>query len=360
MTMAILAALLFGKNVTPKDRMLAAASYNLNSSDSVLELVKKIVLGTGIIEGLGALVLAFRFVPQFGWARGAWMSIFTSISAFCNAGFDILGNDFGSLVDYAQDPLVNIPIMLLITVGGIGFVVWSDLFYLVTKRRRLSVYSKLVLIISAAVLFGGALGFAIFEWNNPATIGDMSVGGKIMSSLFQSVTLRTAGFCTIDNGALTQNSAMLGIALMFIGGAAGSTAGGVKVVTVGVIFYTVWSVIRGKTEISIFKRRITTDTFSRAVAAFAMQILLIAIGTCIIVSVSGQDLVAVMYEVTSAVDTVGISMGLTPDFGAVSKLTLMALMYVGRVGIFTVACAIMERFNPRSSSLRYPDANILV
>ncbi len=360
MTMAILAALLFGKSVTPKDKMLAAASYNLNSSDSVLDLVKRIVLGTAIIEGFGALLLAIRFVPQFGWGRGLWMSIFTSVSGFCNAGFDILGNDFASLTAYAEDPLVNIVIMLLIVIGGIGFFVWNDLYYFVKARRRLSVYSKLVLILTAVVLLGGAAGFAAFEWNNPETIGDMSVGGKIMSSLFQSVTLRTAGFCTVDNGALTQSSAVLGIILMFIGGAAGSTAGGVKIVTVGVIFYTIWCVIRGRTEISIFKRRITSDTFTRAVAAFAMQLVLIGVGTCIIVCTSGQDMLAVMYEVTSAVDTVGISMGLTPSFGAVSKLTLMVLMYVGRVGIFTVACAIMERFNRPQSSLRYPDANILI
>ena len=360
MTMAVLAALLFGKSVTPKDRMLVAASYNLNSSDSVLDLVKSILLGTAVIEGVGALALAFRFVPQFGWGRGIYVSIFTSVSAFCNAGFDVLGNDFASLTAYVSDPLVNITVMLLIITGGIGFIIWRDLYRLVTRKGHLSVYSKLVLSISAVLLLGGALLFAVFEWNNPETIGSLPTAEKIMASLFQSVTLRTAGFCTVDNGALTQNSEILGVILMFIGGAAGSTAGGVKVATVGVIFHTVWCVIRGKSEVVIFGRKISQDIFTRAVAAFAMQILLIAVGSVLIVAASGLDTVAVVYEVTSAVDTVGISMGLTPSFGTVPKIILMVLMYIGRVGFFTVSCAVMERFNKRSTSLTYPNANIIV
>ena len=288
------------------------------------------------------------------------MSIFTSVSAFCNAGFDVLGNDFASLTAYVSDPLVNITVMLLIITGGIGFIIWRDLYRLVTRKEHLSVYSKLVLSISAVLLLGGALLFAVFEWNNPETIGSLPTAEKIMASLFQSVTLRTAGFCTVDNGGLTQNSEILGVILMFIGGAAGSTAGGVKVATVGVIFHTVWCVIRGKSEVVIFGRKISQDIFTRAVAAFAMQILLIAVGSALIVAASGLDTVAVVYEVTSAVDTVGISMGLTPSFGTVPKIILMVLMYIGRVGFFTVSCAVMERFNKRSTSLTYPNANIIV
>ena len=226
MTVAVLAALLFGKAVTPRDRMLVAMSYNLNSFESVTELVKRIALGTALFEGIGALLLMIRFVPDFG-ARGIWMSVFTSISAFCNAGFDVFGNNFASVSAYAEDPLVNITLMLLILLGGIGFLVWSDLLNFIKKRKRISVYSKLVLIITAILVFGGALLIGLFEWNNPQTIGNMPWYNKIMASVFQSVTLRTAGFAAIDNGAMTPASTLISLMLMFIGGASGSTAGGV-------------------------------------------------------------------------------------------------------------------------------------
>jgi trk system potassium uptake protein TrkH len=360
MTVAVLAALLFGRNVTPQDRMLVAASYNLNTSDSVLSLVRKIALGTVTVEGIGAIILAARFVPEFGLGRGIWMGVFTSISAFCNAGFDILGNGFASLTEYAADPVINVTIMALVVIGGIGFIVWSDLWQLFTKRKRLSVYSRLVLIITAVLLVLGTVLFAAFEWNNPATLGGLGTGEKIMAASFQSVTLRTAGFCTVDNGALTDASVLLGILLMFVGGASGSTAGGVKIVTVGIIVYTIWSVIRGKKEIVVFGRTIDSDSFTKATATFAMQLLLIVIGTVGIMLTSGQGLAEIAYEVTSAVNTVGISMGLTPAFGALPKIFLMILMYVGRVGFFTVTCAVMSRFNRPPTSLTYPRTNILI
>ena len=362
MTFAVLAALLFGKVVTPRDRMLVAMSYNLNSYDSVTELVRRIALGTAFFEGVGALVLMTRFVPDFG-ARGVWISVFTSVSAFCNAGFDVFGNNFASLSAYATDPVVNFTLMLLIMLGGIGFIVWSDTVNFITKRKRLSVYSKLVLIISAILVVGGTLLIALFEWNNPDTIGNLPWYNKIMSSMFHSVTLRTAGFASFDNGLLTDGSVLISILLMLVGGASGSTAGGVKVVTAGVLMYTVMCVAVGKKEIFIFKRRLSKESFTKAVGIFVVQLLLIIVGSCAILATASEfDLTQVMYETASAVNTVGITMGITTYLNAFSKIVIMFLMYFGRVGILTVTFA-MSSGLARSSgntSMTYPEANILI
>jgi len=360
MTVAVLAALLFGKAVTPRDRMLVAMSYNLNSFESVTELVKNIALGTAIIEGVGALLLMIRFVPDFG-ARGIWISVFTSISAFCNAGFDIFGNNFGSVAAYAEDPLVNITLILLILLGGVGFLVWRDILNFIKKRKRISVYSKMVLTMSAILIFGGALLIGAFEWNNPATIGNMPWYSKILASLFESVTLRTAGFAAFDNGAMREASMLIGAMLMFVGGASGSTAGGTKMVTVAVILYTVWCVAVGKKDIVISGRKISKESFTKAVAVFAVQLFLMIVGMVIILGVTDFGLSEVLYEAVSAVNTVGITAGITTSLGTVAKITLMLLMYFGRVGILTVAYAMSSRIaGNKNSSMTYPDANLLI
>lgn len=360
MTVAVLAALLFGKAVTPRDRMLVAMSYNLNSYESVVELVRRIALGTVMFEGIGALLLMIRFVPDYG-ARGIWISVFTSISAFCNAGFDVFGNNFGSLSAYTEDPLVNITIMLLILLGGVGFIVWSDILNFFRKRKRISVYSKMVLTMTVILVFGGALLIGAFEWNNEETIGNMPWYSKILASLFQSVTFRTAGFSAFDNGGMREASMLIGAMMMFIGGASGSTAGGTKMVTVAVMFYTVWCVAVGKKEIVISGRKISRDSFTKAVAVFAVQLFLVIVGTVIILGVTDFGLSEVLYEVASAVNTVGITAGITTSLGTVAKITLMLLMYFGRVGILTVAYAMSSRIaGSRNSSLTYPDANLLI
>ena len=362
MTIAVLAALLFGKAVTPRDRMLVAMSYNLNSFDSVTELVRRIAFGTAFFEGIGALVLMTRFIPDFG-ARGIWMSIFTSVSAFCNAGFDVFGNNFASLAQYVNDPVVNFTLMMLVIFGGIGFLVWSDAVNFITKRKRLSVYSKMVLTMTAILLVGGTLLIAIFEWNNPGTIGNMTWYEKIMASAFHSVTLRTAGFANFDNGMLTGSSALVSIMLMIVGGASGSTAGGIKVVTAGVLVYTVMCVAVGKKDVFIFKRRLSKESFTKAVAVFTVQLILMVVGACIISAATPQlDLTKVLYETASAVNTVGITMGITTQLGVFSKIVIMFLMYFGRVGILTVTFAMSSSLtrSSGSGSMTYPEANILI
>ena len=207
MTMAVLFSLILRRSVTPKERMIIAMSYNLNSYDRIIVLVRRILVGTLIIEGAGSVVLATQFIPEFGWSRGTWCSIFHSVSAFCNAGFDIIGD--ASLVPYQTNPVVNLTLMALIIVGGIGFLVWSDAVNVIKRKNRFSVYSKLVLLITAFLILSGAGLFALLEWNNPETIGNLSVGEKILSCFFHSVTLRTAGFATFDNGAMGDEAKLL-------------------------------------------------------------------------------------------------------------------------------------------------------
>ena len=360
MTMAVLFSLILRRSVTPKERMIIAMSYNLNSYDRIIVLVRRILVGTLIIEGAGSVVLATQFIPEFGWSRGIWCSIFHSVSAFCNAGFDIIGD--ASLVPYQTNPVVNLTLMALIIVGGIGFLVWSDAVNVIKRKNRFSVYSKLVLLITAILILSGAGLFALLEWNNPETIGNLSVGEKILSCFFHSVTLRTAGFATFDNGAMCDEAKLLSMLYMFVGGASGSTAGGVKVVTVGVLFWSVFSVAVGRKRAVVFGRHIPEDTCTRATAVITLQLLLILIGTLVINAAepAGTGMIDILYEVVSAVSTVGLSAGITQGLGVLSKLVLIFLMYFGRVGILSVSCAIMVNLQKKDTAISYPDANLLI
>lgn len=363
MTMATLLSLLIKRAVTPKERMLIALSYNLDSYESTTQIVKRVAVGTLVFELIGAAALSTRFIGDFGVASGIYKSIFHSISAFCNAGFDIIGignPEITSMSYYATDPVINITLTLLIIVGGIGFIVWSDLFNIFTKKKRLSVYSKFVLTITLILLLGGAFIFGLLEWKNPETIGEMSIGNKIMASFFQSTTWRTAGFATLDNAAFSQGSQILGMVLMFIGGASGSTAGGVKVATVGVIILTVWCNMIGKKQ-TIFKgRTVTTNSFVRAVTLVVVQLTAIFTGVLIISINTSFDIISVAYEVVSAIGTVGVSLGITSLLPVVSKLTICCLMFFGRVGILTITLAVMKNQSGSEPNITYPDARMLI
>lgn len=362
MSMAVLLSLLFKKSVTPRERMLVAASYNLNSFDSTAELVKRIVFGTLTIEGAGALLLSIRFIPDFGFADGIYKSIFHSVSAFCNAGFDIVGTnpEINSMAHYATDPLVNLTLTLLIILGGIGFIVWSDFINLAKERRKLSVYSKFVIVVTAVLLISGTVLFAALEWNNPNTIGNFTVPQKILASLFQSTTWRTAGFATLDNGAFTEASQYMGMLLMFIGGASGSTAGGVKVATLGIVVYTVWCVAVGKKKAVIFGRVISDNSFVRATAVIVVQLATAVCGISLLALFDDFSMNEILYEVISAVSTVGVSLGITSSLSVASKIVIMFLMYFGRVGILTVTYAVLKSQSSKDEHIRYPDANMLI
>ena len=343
--------------------MLLAMSYNLDSYANTGELIKRIGIGTLCIEATGAIILSTRFIPLFGVGGGIYKSIFHSVSAFCNAGFDLMGSysgKFTSLTAFTQDPIVSITIMLLIITGGIGFIVWNDIANAITKRKKLSVYSKFIIIVTSILIFGGMLIFALLEWNNPKTLGPLSVGGKLLASAFQSVTLRTAGFNSISQADMTQSSQLLSILLMFIGGASGSTAGGVKVGTVGVLIYAVWCNSLGKKETILFHRKITGDHFIRAVSVIFVQLLLVLVGIVAVSSFSGFDVISTAYEVASATGTVGITLGITTKLDVVSRFIIMALMYLGRVGTLTVTYAVMVNMRESRSIISYPDANMLI
>ena len=368
MTLAVLLSWLFRRSVTPRERMLVAASYNLNSFESIQELVKRIIFGTLIIEGAGAVLLFTRFVTICDSIPSAiYKSVFTAISAFCNAGFDVAGDLPGagegtSLSLFVADPMVNITLIVLILFGGIGFFVWNDFAVCVKNRtkRKLRPYTLFVLYITAILTVGGSIFFAVTEWNNPATIGNFSVGNKILASVFHTVSLRTAGFYTVNNADMSSASKVLSTVYMFIGGASGSTAGGVKLVTVGVVIVTVWSVFVGKEDTVLFGRSISRDTFLRAVSVVIIQFAVICISVILMVVWTDFGLTQVVYEAVSAVSTVGLSLGITADLALNGRIVLIILMYFGRVGVLTVSYAVLSHVGGQEPAVRYPDADFLI
>ena len=361
MTMAVLLSVIVRRSLSPRDRVLVAASYGITDFGGVNLLVKRILLGTLAIEGAGALLLSIKFIPDYGLGKGAAYSVFHSISAFCNAGFDILGNG-DSVGAYAKDPVVSITLMALVLLGGIGFPVWNE-FIGRKKGQRFSVYTKFVLILSLIYVVGGALIVALLEWNNPDTFGEMGFGEKVLNSFFQSVTWRTAGFTAVDNAALNEGTKLAGLFFMFSGGASASTAGGVKIATVGIIMLAAYTVAVGQNDINFMRRRIPFDAVMRAISLVVIQLILTVIATlicssvCANMEISGIDL---LYEVVSAGGTVGLTAGLTPSLPIAAKIVLMFMMYFGRVGILTVTCSLMGKGALKSSALTYPDANILI
>lgn len=362
MTMAMMLSLLVKRVISPKERMITAQSFNLSSLSGIVSLTKKIIFGTFFFEFVGAVALAFRFVPMFGWEQGIWKSVFTSISAFCNAGFDLMGDhsgEFSGLTAFYSDGVVNITVMLLIIIGGIGFFVWNELWDLFKKGKRLSVYTKIVLISTAILLLGGTLVFGILEWNNPGTLGSMSTSDKILTSGFQSVTTRTAGFSTVDMTAMMPLTKFVFMGLMFIGGCSGSTAGGVKVGTIAIVFISAWFVLRGKSEVTVMRRRLSHRNILRAFAIVMLQLFVTLVGAVIILS-SGGSLMDSMFEAFSASGTVGLTLNLTTSLNVVSKVADILLMYFGRVGILTVSCAVMAKLSESESEYTRAEANMLV
>ncbi len=311
----------------------------------VRALVRRIVVGTVIFEFLGAVLLCIRFVPDFGWGAGIWRAVFHSVSAFCNAGFDIMGGTIagtGSMSYYAKDPLVCLTLCALIIVGGLGFCVWGDIWESRGNPKKLQLYTKVILIVNTVLIVAGTLLFLLFERNSTAYEG-MNFGERLLASLFNSVTARTAGFYTTDPSALSDSGSILMIILMFIGGSSGSTAGGIKVGTFTVIIMGMVAAFRAKKDINVGKRRIDSRLLSQALAIFAAYLLLAVTATVVICAIEpdgeGTTLRAV-FEAVSALGTVGLSMGYTETLHWASKLVLILLMYTGRAGVLTLAFAL--------------------
>lgn len=321
-----------------KERLVMAQSLGMEDLHEIVPMVRKVLTRTLVVEGTGALLLSIRFSLEMPLGKAMWWGVFHAVSAFCNAGFDIMGavDAGGSLMAYSTDAVVNLVIVALIFVSGLGFFVWDDLLRH-RKLRKCSVYTRLVLVLSVVLTLGGAALFAALEWENPQTLGPMNAGQKCLAALFQSMTTRTAGFYTITQGAMTDASKVLTDCLMFIGGSSGSTAGGVKTVTMGVVLLSAWATARGRSRVTVFRRTIAPQQISDAVCVVTMAMVLI-FGSAMILSVAnGLPFMDCMYEAISALATVGLTTGITTVLGPGSQVLLIILMFFGRVGIMTIS-----------------------
>ncbi len=327
------------------DRLLLQDAFNLNSLSGIVRFVRRVLLGTFLVEGLGALLYMLVFVPEFG-PRGIWIAVFTSISAFCNAGMDILAEN--SLCDYATAPLINAVTCLLILLGGIGYIVWWDVMGLgrgsAGRRRRgfrsLSLHSKIAISATLLLILGGGALILVFEYDNPLTLGGLSLPDKLQVSLFQSVTTRTAGFATVPQQDLTNASTLLCLLLMFIGGSPVGTAGGIKTVTIAVLLVSAWATIQNRQEVSLFDRNISRRAVNKAVAVTMTSFSIMITSAILLSAVSGADALDVLFEAVSATATVGLTRGLTPQLNTAGKLILIGTMYLGRVGPISLALAL--------------------
>ena len=327
-----------------KDSRLISDSFNLTSLSGLASFVKKVIFGTFIIEGIGALLYMFVFIPDYG-ARGLWLSIFNSISAFCNAGIDIIAEN--SLCEYALNPFINSVTSLLIILGGIGYIVWWDIIRVLKNfkkenvkcLKRLTLHSKIALSATLILIFGGAIAIFILEYNNPLTIANYSLFDKIQVSLFQSITTRTAGFATVPQENLTNASAILCLFLMFVGGSPVGTAGGIKTVTIAVLFAAAYSAIKNKKEVSLFNRTLSRQITNKAVAVACMSFSIVFISTVLLAAFTKAPALDIIYETVSATATVGLSRNLTPYLGLAGKIIIIATMYLGRIGPISLALA---------------------
>lgn len=361
MSAAALVVFALRKKVGLRQRMLMAQALSVNEMEGVVRLQKWVLLGSLIIQLTGALILFLRFLTldYSLWQSVKW-GVFHAVSAFCNAGFDITGNiaPGQSLMVFNQDPVILLTVMALITVGGLGFFVWEEVAT-VRSFRKYSVYTKLVLLTSGVLILGGALVIGFLEWNNPGTLGAMDTPGKILNALFQSVTVRTAGFAAVDQAALTDGGKVISIFLMFVGGSSGSTAGGIKTVTFLVLVLFVLSRARGRSTVTVFKRTVPHGKIMDAATIVFLVTGLAVAGAVVICVTSSVGFTEALFETASALATVGLTAGVTPGLGVAAKLMLVVFMYFGRVGILTISLGFLmgdravERY-------RYADTNLLI
>ncbi|MCI8341648.1 MAG: Trk family potassium uptake protein [Firmicutes bacterium] len=357
MTMVMMASILLGKKISLRGRSIMAESVSIERLSDSVSLPRYIIAGTLGIEGLGAVLLSFRFVPELGFFRGIWYAVFHSVSAFCNAGFDLMGfrEPYASLTYYAEDPLVNITVCGLVLLGGLGFIVWRDVWNNGLHFRRYSLHSKLMLVASLVLTLGGAFLFWLAERGN--TLSEMPLQKQAVTALFQAVSPRTAGFNTIDTSALSGAGSLLVIVLMFVGAGPGSTGGGVKVTTVTVCLMTLFSYIRGRREVGAFNRRLNEEQIRRASAGMTLYLALTMTGCFIMLNVQPLPLRDIMFEIFSAMSTVGLSTGITRMLVPVNRVIIIILMFCGRIGSLTMMMAMAQRIPPR---IKDPVENIAV
>lgn len=362
--------LILGKRIPMKGRILIQEAYGLDTLSGLVKFIIRIMRGTFIAEGIGAVLFSIKFIPEFGVIKGIWYSVFHSISGFCNAGIDIIGDD--SFMRYVDSPLVSLTTMFLIVMGGLGFPVWHDIYITAKKgarekgaRRRiftrLGLQSKIVLTMTVFLILFGTLGYFLLEFNNPATMKELSIPEKVLASAFQSVTTRTAGFASVSQAGLTESSRLLGCILMFVGGSPAGTAGGIKTTTAAVFILTVICVLRGRKDTECFGRRVDADSVRSALTITVITF------TCWLAGVAAMsvfdpntEFLNLMYEASSAIGTVGLSANLTASLSRASHVVLMLLMYIGRIGPLTMALVFAGRTNKSDKFRELPEKKIML
>ena len=351
---------LLRRKVGLRQKMVIAQAFNLNDMDGVVKIQKLVLTGSLSIQGIGALILFLRFWPRFGFGRALAWGVFHAISAFCNAGFDLFGYlDPGqSLIVFNDDPIICLTLMALVTIGGLGFLVWEEMAR-VRSFKKFSVYTKLVLIMTGGILLIGTVVILLLEWNNPGTFGNMPVWQKLMNAFFQTGTLRTAGFVTVDQGALRDATKVFSILIMLVGGSSGSTAGGLKTVTIVVLLLFIWAKARGKESVHVFKRNIPGAKAVDAMTLTFITVMLSVFGGMLICTVAPVSFLDGWYEAVSAICTVGLTAAGTPALGVVAQCMIIAFMYFGRVGILTLSLGFLMG-NRAKDRFQYADTNLLI
>ncbi len=340
------------RRIGMRDRQLIQDAFNLNTLSGMVKFIKKVLLGTFMVEGVGALLYMTVFIPQYG-LHGIWISLFNAVSAFCNAGMDILSEN--SLCEYVHNPLVNTVTALLIIMGGIGYIVWWDVVRVCKNLKKqglkcfrtLTLHSKIALFITALLLLSGTAAFFVFEYDNPLTLGSYSLPEKIQAAFFQSVTTRTAGFATVPQQNLTNASAFISILLMFIGGSPVGTAGGIKTVTIAVLFVAAFATIKNKEDAVLFQRRISKQAINKAVAVVCTSFLILFASTVLLAAITDAAALDIVYETVSATATVGLARDLTPKLNMMGKIIIIITMYLGRVGPISLMVAFHTRKEDR-------------
>lgn len=358
-TMAVAIAIVSGRKIGLRQRQTMQDAISAQQVGGIVKMTGFILKCSLIFELLGVVAFSFVFIPEFGILKGIWYSLFHAVSAFCNAGFDLMGikSNFSSLVDYTGNSIVNMTTMLLIVIGGIGFAVWGDFARHGFKVNRYRMQTKVVLTTSAMLIVFPALYFYFFEFSLPVW-GDMTLSEKLWASLFRSVTTRTAGFNTVDMTQFTEAGIMMNIVLMLVGGSPGSTAGGMKTTTLAVLFATAFAVFRKKDSPGYFGRRIGDDAIRNAATILLMYVTLCVTGATIISIAEGIPMMVCLFETASAVGTVGLTLGITPGLSTLSRLVLICLMYFGRVGGLTIIFATVK--GVQNGNAKYPLEKITV
>ncbi|WP_102264117.1 TrkH family potassium uptake protein [Mesobacillus jeotgali] len=357
MSFATLLAFILGKRISFKERLVIQESLNNETVEGIVRLVKRIFLFTAVVEISGGIILSLRFSQEMAAGKAIYYGFFHAVSNFNNAGFDLMGG-FKGLTAYAEDPIVNITMITLISFGGIGFIVMNELFDY-RKTRRLSLHSKIVFAISAVLVFGGALLIFILEFNNPSTLKPMTMTGKMFGAFYQAVTPRTAGSNTLNIPDLKQSTLFLIIFLMFIGASPGSTGGGIKTTTFAVLIGAVKSQIRGREDVTFFGRRMDPGIIFKSLTVTLISLFLVVLITMVLtITEQGKAFLMIFFETVSAFSTVGLSMGLTPELSSIGKILITITMFAGRVGPLTLAFAVAKK--RKENHYRYPAGKVMI